>query len=250
MGKPVVLAINQNDEELKSIKSYLKNESYRVHIAINCKEAVHAMQKHPASILVCHEDLPDKSGLEFLKSVKHRYPDTVRCLISRQADSERIQNAIRKKDICAALKTSWKRQDLLEIIEECVEKFKTGEANRKSMKSILAAFQEIKKDREEDLVLSTAILNVLPQAALVVDKEFRCLISNDIYKFKIAAEGQSIELQRDLVTILMDKTGNYWSEFRLPFTIGRTDYIVRLRPLRDTDSKRAIIFFDPPKGDI
>ena len=246
MGKPIVLAINQNDEELKSIKSYLISKNYKVYIATNCKEAVHVMQKHPAGILVCHEDLPDKGGLEFLKSIKHRYPNTVRCLISKRTESDEIQDAIKKKEICTALKASWQKPDLLGKIDECVEKLKTSEANRNSMKSILSAYQEIKKNREEDLVLSTAILNVLPQATLVVDKNFRCLISNDIYKFKIAAERQSSELEKELVTILTEKTKDDWSEFRLPFAIGETDYIVRLRPLRDTDSKRAIIFFDPP----
>ncbi len=248
MGKPLVLAVDQDSDQLSSIKNCLKKENFKVYTATSSTEAIKVLKKYRASILISDEDIPEYGGLYFLKQVKSRYPETVRCLISSNPRSELIAESRKKKDICSSLKKPWKPPDLLATIRDCVEKFHTAEANRQSMKVILSAFQESDRPREEDLALSSAILNILPQAAVVLNEDLDIILSNDIYNLKVAMElGTAQTVFPDhLKSSLLNKLKDGWREFRMHQQIGDNRYILRIRPLRETDSKTAILFFDTP----
>lgn len=245
MRKPLVLAVDQDTDQLIRIKNFLKQEEFKVQIENNSKDALKNLRKNKVNIVISDENIPDNGGLDFLKIVKQRYPATVRCLINNSTDSESIDRAIQNKEICTCLNKPWKEADLLKKIQDCVERFQTCEANRESMKVILSAYQERERPRSEDLKLSSAILNVLPQAAIVLNEDLHVIISNDIFNFKIAAELQNNDLPEDLREFLHDKMNNHWSEFRFRYDLNKTEYGIRVRPLRNTDSKTAIIFFDP-----
>ena len=251
MGKPLVLAVYEDADQLKIIKSCLKKEKFKVQTATNSHDAMACMHKHNASILISDENIPDEGGLSFLKHVKHRYPNTVRCLISSDTEAETVVQSIKEKEICSSLQKPWTDTQLIKKIWDCVEHFQTAEANRESMKAILAAYQGQDRHREEDLVLSTAILNVLPQATVVVDENLSVIISNDIFNLKIAVEygSKSSSLPENLQSQLLEKLKNGWKEFRIKYHFGNTPYIIRIRPLRNTDSKTAILFFDYPAFD-
>lgn len=244
MAKPLVMAVGQDTNQLSRIKTFLKKEKYKVQLAENSKDALVSLGKNKTSIVISDENIPANGGLDFLRIVKHRYPQTVRCLICSEIDSPSIRLSLKNKEICTVLKKPWKEEDLLSNIQDCVERLETSEANRESMGFILSAYQKTDSSREEDLELSSAILNVLPQAAIVLDEDFHVIISNDIFNLKIAAELHNKDLPEELRDLLQNRMQTHWSDFRFQYDLNKSKYGIRVRPLRNTDSKRAIIFFD------
>jgi len=242
--KPLVMAVGQDTNQLSRIKTFLKQKNYKVQTAENSKDALKSLSNNKTSIVISDENILDNRGLDFMRIIKHRYPQTVRCLICNETDSPSIRTALKNKEICTCLNKPWEEKDLLNKIQDCVERLQTCEANRESMKYILSAYQKTDCTRNEDLILSSALLNVLPQAAIVLDKDFHVIISNDIFNLKIAAELHNEDLPNELREILHNRMQKNWSDFRFHYDMNKSQYDIRVRPLRNTDSKRAIIFFD------
>jgi len=116
------------------------------------------------------------------------------------------------------------------------------------MEPILSAVFRNNPSREEDLIVTPAILNTLPQPAVVVDMELEILMFNKIYELGIAADLKDMILPGDLHDQLEKNTEVLNREVRL-FTQHRScDYEVRIRPLRTSDSKSALLFFDDQSG--
>lgn len=59
-------------------------------------DALSVIARHPPDILLLDVHLPDKSGVELLRVVRKRYPETVVIMISNQSDES-------YRSVCAAL---------------------------------------------------------------------------------------------------------------------------------------------------
>ena len=249
--KPLVLVVLENSKQLNLIRTCLKKERYKVHTAASSTEAFLAIRKNKPSIFLCDEGIPEKGGLAFLRQIKNRYPDTVRCLMTSSPESPQVMEAVHSKEICSSLQKPWKQSDLIRTIHDCEDRFTTAEANRESMKVILSAFHEEDRPRNQDLLLSTAILNVLPQGAVVLNEDLSIKISNDIYNLKIAVEAGTAgsELPLEIKESITRELKEGWKEARFPLQVRRNSYFLRIRPLRETDSRTAILFFDPAPTD-
>ncbi len=250
MRKPLVLVVYEDSDQLNLIRSCLKKEKYKVNTATSAAEAFFSIRKNKPNIFLCDEGIPEKGGLDFLKQMKSRHPDTVRCLMTSSPGSRGVLDAVRDKEICSSLQKPWTEKDLIRTIHDCEERFTTAEANRESMKVILSAYHGEDRPRDQDLVLSTAILNVLPQASVVLNEDLSIRISNDIYNLKIAVEAGTAgsELPEEIKERILRELAEGWKEARFALEIRGNAYVLRIRPLRETDSKTAILFFDPPQG--
>ena len=136
MGKPLVLAVDRDKEQLLAIKNCLGKEKFKVRTAGSRKEAMASMKKHPASILIVDNDIDDKGGVKLLSRMKRKYPEAVRCLICKDDQADEIVQAIKNREICSSLKTPWTNEEMVGTIRNCVERFHTRKANIKSMKAI------------------------------------------------------------------------------------------------------------------
>ncbi|HTR28781.1 MAG TPA: response regulator transcription factor [Puia sp.] len=58
----------------------------RIGFAGSYGEALSLITHHPPDILLLDVHLPDKSGVELLRVVRRRYPDTIVIMISNQSD--------------------------------------------------------------------------------------------------------------------------------------------------------------------
>ncbi len=86
---PTVLVV---DDELRSQEALRRTleDDFEVFTAANAEQAQRIMETEWVQIIVCDQRMPGITGVEFLKTVRSQWPDTLRIILSGYTDAEDI----------------------------------------------------------------------------------------------------------------------------------------------------------------
>ena len=120
---PPEAAVLLVDDEPRSIDAMRRTlEEDFVVIAAGGADAARAwLQRRPVDVILCDQRMPGLTGVQFLKEVRERWPDTVRIIISGYTDSEDIVAGINEAGIHQYLLKPWAPDHLLRVVHEAVE---------------------------------------------------------------------------------------------------------------------------------
>ncbi|HAR63804.1 MAG: hypothetical protein DKM50_08675 [Candidatus Margulisiibacteriota bacterium] len=134
MGNKILL-VDDEDNILSSYKRMLKNK-YIIETAAGGAAALAVLNtRGPFSVVICDYKMPGMNGIQFLAEIKDLFPDTIRIMLTGQADLNMAIDAVNEGNIFRFL-TKPCDSELLE-------------------KSILAAF------RQHELIMSERELHLL-----------------------------------------------------------------------------------------
>ncbi|WP_372656648.1 sigma-54-dependent transcriptional regulator [Hydrogenophaga sp.] len=117
---PTVLVV---DDEVRSQDAMRRtlDEDFTVLTASDAEEARGWLERHEVSVILCDQRMPVLTGVEFLKEVRERWPDTVRIVISGYTDSEDIIAGINDAGIYQYILKPWIPDHLLSTVRNAVE---------------------------------------------------------------------------------------------------------------------------------
>ena len=117
---PTILLV---DDEVRSQDAMRRtlDEDFAVLTASHADEARRHLERHEVSVVVCDQRMPGMTGVEFLKEVRERWPDTVRIVISGYTDSEDIIAGINDAGIYQYILKPWVPDHLLETVRTAAE---------------------------------------------------------------------------------------------------------------------------------
>src|SRR3974377_2295883 len=92
---PSVLVI---DDEVRSVEALerILEDDFDVQKATSVREAEAILADQAIQVVLCDQRMPDMTGVEFLKTVRERWPDAVRMIISGYTDGEDITHGLKK----------------------------------------------------------------------------------------------------------------------------------------------------------
>ncbi len=94
-----ILLVDDEENILHSIKRDLRKR-FEIHTAISGQEALDILKKEgPFSVIVSDMRMPGMDGIQLLGAVKDQYPDTVRLMLTGNADQETAIEAVNKGQI-------------------------------------------------------------------------------------------------------------------------------------------------------
>jgi two-component system response regulator HupR/HoxA len=119
-GAPTVLVV---DDEVRSQDAMrrLLDEEFAVLTASGADDARTLLERHDVHVILCDQRMPGLTGVEFLKEVRERWPDTVRIVISGYTDSEDIIAGINDAGIYQYVLKPWMPDHLLGTVRTAVE---------------------------------------------------------------------------------------------------------------------------------
>lgn len=179
-----VLFVDDEMDILNSIRRQLRRENYDVITVTSGNEALELLSKETFSLIVSDERMPGKSGVELLKEIKKKYPDTLRIILSGYADSKTIIDAINKGEIYRFIPKPWDIEELKETINHALEKWNIEQSNKIHLKNILEENTRLKEElsyRESKLQLNKESLDQLQVPVLLIGKEFTIEGYNDLF---------------------------------------------------------------------
>jgi CheY-like chemotaxis protein len=120
------------DEELNirlALRRILQTEAYNILEASESSEALELLAQHATGVIMCDQRLPTMSGVDFLRQVKNLYPETVRVLLSGQADLESFRGAINQGSVCHLMKKPWNDNLLRQTLRDAFDQYSINSRN-------------------------------------------------------------------------------------------------------------------------
>lgn len=125
---PAILVVDDEIRSLEAIRRILAEE-FDVHVAANTQKAAHILETEPVQVILCDQRMPDVSGIEFLKTVRQRWPEIVRMIISGYTDAHDIIDGINEAGIYQYITKPWHPQSLSLILNNAVQLFRLQREN-------------------------------------------------------------------------------------------------------------------------
>lgn len=151
-----VLFVDDEPHILSSLRRLFRRESDWVcHFAESPMAALEILAQHRISVLVSDHRMPVMEGAEFLARVKAKRPNTVRIMVTGQANLEDVQKAVNSGEIFRFVLKPWDDEDLRSVVHAAVEFYNLSEANRYLEQLTAKQNDELKRynDRLEERVV-------------------------------------------------------------------------------------------------
>ncbi len=116
-----ILIVDDETQILKLLKDSLKaskNFECDVTLATDGEYGIKHITEQNYDMVLSDYDMPNMNGVEFLKKVKEESPNTVRIMITGQADLDVAKEAINEADISHFIEKPWDTKELLSTIRE------------------------------------------------------------------------------------------------------------------------------------
>ncbi|HEY6897675.1 MAG TPA: sigma-54 dependent transcriptional regulator [Rhodocyclaceae bacterium] len=127
---PAVLVIDDEIRSLEALRRTLE-EDFEVFTAASADEAMALMEREFVQILLCDQRMPGTSGVDFLRQVRGRWPDTVRIILSGYTDAEDIITGINDAGIWQYLLKPWQPDQLLLTLKSAAEAWQLQQDNQR-----------------------------------------------------------------------------------------------------------------------
>ncbi|PLX50863.1 MAG: histidine kinase [Desulfobulbaceae bacterium] len=188
MSEPVtILCVDDEANVLKALQRLFMDEEYELLTAETGEQGLALLDQEPATqIVISDYRMPGMNGVDFLKEVCARRPDTVRIVLSGYADTAAIVSAINEGQIYKFIPKPWNDDELRVTIAKAIELYFLQQENSTLSRELQDTNEELKvindnlekmvEERTQEIlfqnkVLANAhfILNSLPVGVLGVD---------------------------------------------------------------------------------
>ncbi len=186
MGDIAILCVDDEKNVLRSLERIFFDEDYTILTADSGKEGLEILGKEQCQVVISDYRMPEMNGVDFLRDVCNKWPDTVRIVLSGYADVASIVSAINEGEIYKFIPKPWNDDELKVTIANAIERYNLHRENKKLTGELLdnnKKLEELNKNLEKrvgekaaDLLIqnralriSQEILNIVPIGIVGVD---------------------------------------------------------------------------------
>ena len=125
--KPKLMVVDDEPNNLDLLYRTFRRE-FQVFRAENASLGIEILEKEgEMAVIISDQSMPDMTGVEFFIETKDSFPDTIRILLTGYAE-EQINSdldEIQQADIFKCVTKPCSPQELSNVIQECLEVYKT-----------------------------------------------------------------------------------------------------------------------------
>ena len=118
LGDHTLLVVDDDERVGAALKRVLRKEGLHVLCASRVSEAFELLARNSVGIIIADLDISGDSGIDFLAQTKSLHPDSIRILLTGEAEIAAVVNAINKGAIYKILVKPWVDHLLIENIRE------------------------------------------------------------------------------------------------------------------------------------
>jgi len=128
-----IVVVDDEPQVLDSVRRVLDGDFYEVLTATSAAEAFLLMERSPAEVIIADYRMPEMNGVQFLKEILRKWPDTVRIILSGYADIQSVIDAINDGQIHKFITKPWDNRELHITIANAVERYEMSRKNKQLM---------------------------------------------------------------------------------------------------------------------
>lgn len=211
MKEHAVLAVDDEQHILNSLKRSLRKEPYQLFTAGGGQEGLEILAEHSIQVVVSDQRMPRMSGTEFLAKVREKYPDTVRIVLSGYAEAEAIVGAINRGEVYRFVAKPWEDDNLRNVILQGLEHHNLVAENRALQEQTQQQLQELERlnnllsvsveERTRSLQFSQEVLESLPLIVLGISREEELIMTNEAAR-RVITPLQNVLPGTDIASVL------------------------------------------------
>ena len=145
---PAVLVVDDEVRSQEALRRTLE-EDFEVFCASSAAEGMEILEKEQSTaairIVLCDQRMPGTTGVQFLKEVRHRWPDIVRIILSGYTDAEDIICGVNEAGIWQYLLKPWQPEQLLLTLQRAAEVWRLQQENQRLSLDLRTAEPVLKK---------------------------------------------------------------------------------------------------------
>ena len=115
-----VLVVDDEQRSLETLRRTLEDH-FTIFTAVSAEEGFNLMEGEYIQIVLSDQRMPGTSGVEFLRSVRSQWPNTVRLILSGHTDAEDIIAGINEAGIWQYLLKPWHPDQLQLTLQSAAE---------------------------------------------------------------------------------------------------------------------------------
>src|SRR5262249_31394112 len=119
--QPVVLLVDDNENDLVLLKRALAPDDFRIMTANSPATAFELLARHGADIVISDYHMPGMSGIAFLSNVRKLYPDAVRVVATGGGNPPTLTSAINNAGVHKFLSKNWAPDRLRAEVREAYQ---------------------------------------------------------------------------------------------------------------------------------
>ncbi|MBL8487680.1 MAG: sigma-54-dependent Fis family transcriptional regulator [Rhodocyclaceae bacterium] len=143
---PTVLVVDDEIRSQEALRRTLE-EDFEVFTASSAGEAETVMAREWVQIILCDQRMPGTTGVQFLKHVRERWPETVRLILSGYADAEDIIAGVNEAGIWQYLLKPWQPEQLLLTLKSAASLWTLQHDNQRLSVELLKASEPVLRRR-------------------------------------------------------------------------------------------------------
>lgn len=166
-----LLFVDDEPSVLKALKRIFLDEDYEILTAGSVSEALTLLAQNPVHLIISDHRMPGRTGTEFLKEVKQRWPETIRIMLTGHADVQSIMGAVNEGAVYKFITKPWNDEDLRLTVSLALQQYTLIRENRK-LKEITRKQQSRIKSYSSRLMENKGFLDkLLVKAGLVSEAD-------------------------------------------------------------------------------
>jgi len=147
-ARATILLVDDEASIRSALARALHEPAYRILQADSPASALAILEREPVDIIISDHLMPGMTGLEFLKLVRDRFPDTSRIMLTGHADMDTAVRAIQEGEIYRFLSKPCDRTELQVTVHLALEQLELTREHRRLL-DVVSTRPELAKALEE-----------------------------------------------------------------------------------------------------
>jgi two-component system NtrC family sensor kinase len=161
-ASPSTILIVDDDEHVRrALRRALRRVRCRILDAPEASGGLQHLENEPVQVVVSDYRMPGMNGVEFLRAVKGRWPHIQRVLLTGQADSTAIEEAVNQSEIFRFIWKPWDDTHLIITIQSAIDQYWIVDQNAR-LESLLSLrndeLEKLNRDLDGKLAQRSAAL--------------------------------------------------------------------------------------------
>ena len=145
-----ILCVDDEKKVLSALRRFFYEDDYEIFTAESGREGLDILAKNASIQLVISDyRMPGMDGVDFLRQVWARWPDTVRIVISGHSDAAAAVEAIKEGQIYKFVPKPWKDDEFRETVASALKVHSLRKKNEQFVNELIESNVEFKHLRED-----------------------------------------------------------------------------------------------------
>ena len=162
MSDSTVLFVDDEEFVLSSLERFLIQEPFAKRFASTGARALQILEAEPVQVVVTDMQMPHMDGMELLKTVKDRWPETIRIVLSAHVGTPRLLEAINSGEVYRYLvKPLQSPEEVCSVLRDALE----IHSLRRARQEMTRQLEERNRQLEKTLAQVRQLQGLLPICA-------------------------------------------------------------------------------------